>query len=218
MVKILDPMGSTEARGRIGGRVFNTWRGISYVKNNTAPAQPRSAKQLLLRSRAIALVRKWQTIGSIKQGWWNDFAATHTETGSMGVTKRLTGANWYVRLNTRLAELGTAPIDTPPAIPAPAGVTGFVLTPGALSFQFNWTQELTGVCKIEVWICGPHSPGRLGKIERAKLVSFWDAEAVGPEVIANLAPGTYTVFARLITEADGQVSPWVSSTVVVSAV
>jgi len=218
MVKVLDPLGSTEARGRIGGRCHNTWRGISYVKSSTAPSQPRSERQLLIRSRAINLIRKWQTLTSIKQGWWNDYAAAHTESGSMGTTKRLTGANWYVRLNTRLADFGIAPIDTPPAVAAPGPVTGFVGINGALSFTFDWTAELSPGTKLDLWSTGPHSAGQLGKIERAKHRAYAEGEAAGPDVVANLAPGTYTLFARLINETTGQASTWVSDVVTVSAV
>lgn len=218
MVKVLDPLGSTEARGRIGGRVFNTWRGINYVKRSTAPSQPRTERQLLIRSWCINLVRKWQTLTSINQGWWNDFASAHTESGSMGTSKRLTGANWYVRLNTRLAGFGTVPVDTPPSISAPNPVTGLVGIPGALSFTFDWTQELAPGTKIDLWGTGPHSPGQFGKIERAKHYAYAEGEAAGPSVVANLSPGTYTIFARLISESDGQASTWTSDTVVVSAV
>jgi hypothetical protein len=172
---------------------------------------------MLIRSRGINLVRKWQTLTSIKQGWWNDFAAAHTESGSMGTTKRLTGANWYVRLNTRLANIGTAPVDTPPSIPAPNPVTAFDAINGALSFTFDWTQELSPGTKIEVWSTPAHSPGMLGKIEQAIFRCFAEGEAAGPAVVANLAPGKYTVFARLMNEVDGQVSTWVSDTCVVSA-
>ena len=217
MVKVLDPLGSTEARGRIGGRCHNTWRGINYVKCSTAPSQPRTERQLLIRSRAINLVRKWQTLTSIKQGWWNDFAAAHTESGSMGTTKRLTGANWYVRLNTRLADLSIAPVDTPPSIPAPNPVTGLVATGAVLSISVEWTQEAAPGTEIDIWTAGPHSPGQLGKIERAKHRGYEGGNAVGPKVLLNRAPGTYTVFARLMNDVDGQVSTWTSDVCVVTA-
>jgi hypothetical protein len=217
MVKLLDPHGSTEARGSSGGRTYNTWRGINYAKTKTSPAQPRTAKQLVIRAYAMTLVRKWQTLTTTKQGWWNDYAAAHPDFGFGGTQKRLTGANWYVRLNTRLAQISTAAVDTPPSIPAPNAVVGLVATGAILSISCDWTQETAQGTQIDFWTDGPHSPGRLGKIERAKHRGWEGGNAVGPKVLSNLAPGRYTVFARLMNDVDGNVGVWTSSICTVTA-
>lgn len=218
MAKVLDPQGSTEARGRIGGRVFNTWRGINYVKTSTAPAQPRSQLQLRIRAFCTRLVRLWQTLDAAHQGYWNDYAQSHTESGSMGVGKRLTGANWYVRCNVRLLCLGLAVTDVPPAVAAPQPVEGLTCTGGALQVSIDWTQAGGTDLALIIYLQGPHSPGQKGKIERARFKSDYAGEAVGPVVITSLGPGTYTCFARYHSEVNGLASTWVSKTFVVTPV
>lgn len=59
MAKVTLPLMSAEARGKVGGLIYNTWRGNSTVKIKKAPAQPRTARQLLIRAFATTCSRAW---------------------------------------------------------------------------------------------------------------------------------------------------------------
>ena len=40
MAKVINPLLSVEARGRMGGIVYNTWHGISYAKAHYGTHKP----------------------------------------------------------------------------------------------------------------------------------------------------------------------------------
>lgn len=209
MAKVVGPLHSSEARGRMGGLVFNTYRGMATVKAKHAPAQPRTEKQLLIRAISVNMSRAWAT--NADQEAWNTYASTHTYVDGMGLTIRATGLNWYIALNSRLQAALIGPVETPPVVAAPAAVTGLALTPSAGSISAAWTSPVGATARIEFWLDGPRSEGRLSSIARIRLHSRTEA-ATSPLVIASLQPGRYTVWVRAFSETDGQVSPWIVST------
>jgi hypothetical protein len=213
----MSPLHSTEARGRVGGLVFNTWRGLSTVKSNSSPAQPRSATQLAVRSLVTHLTRKWATLDPTARLHWNDYAAAHTEIDWTGNPKRLSGMNWYVRCNTRIAQCGAALITEPPSVAAPDPIVSFQATDAALNIHLMWQAAPASDLTADFYVLGPHSKGVLAKIERAKRGLLWPAQT--PDInIPYKAVGHYTVWARIISETTGLASPWLSDTCEVTAV
>lgn len=216
MAKVIGPLHSAEARGRMAGLIFNTWRGISTVKAFCSPAQPRSQRQLKIRAFAIRLVRHWQTLSDANRASWNQYAADHPSSDWTGNPKRLTGLNWFVGLNARHLELYPTPVDTPPIVAAPDPPANFALVGAAEQLTLTWTPTAGANIVAQIFLLGPHSAGISGKIERAKLYSYTSGEE-GTKVITDLLAGTYTMFIRMLSEDDGQVSTWVSAFDVVTA-
>ena len=126
MAKCLGPLHSSEARGKVGGLVINSWRGFSTVKAKHAPAQPRSAAQLAARAILVQASRQWQT--SADQASWNAYATTHTMTDWTNSPKRLTGANWFTMLFVRLTRRAQPPLTAAPTTLAPDPATSVSLT------------------------------------------------------------------------------------------
>jgi hypothetical protein len=124
VAKLIGPLHSTEARGVFGAAIFNTWRGIRYAKRMTSPSQPRTSRVLTIRGTMLRFVRAWAGLGSTVITGWNTFATNNPVIDWTGVSKRLTGANWYVALNTRLIDMGKSAITNPPVTGAPATPTG----------------------------------------------------------------------------------------------
>jgi hypothetical protein len=216
MAKVMSPLHSTEARGRVGGLVFNTWRGISTVKSNSSPAQPRSTTQLAVRSLVTYLTRKWALLDDTERLHWNEYAALHTEIDWTGNPKRLSGLNWYVRCNTRISQCGGTLIDEPPAVAAPDPIVSFQAMDQALSIRLMWQAAAGTDLTADFWVLGPHSTGVAAKIERAKRGLLTAAQT--PDIsIANKSVGHYTVWARIISEVTGLASTWLSDTCDVSA-
>jgi len=77
MAKVIGPLHSSEARGRMGGLVFNTWRGLNVVKQSTSPANPRTIAQLNIRAIAVGQARGWQGESAANQAAWDAYASTH---------------------------------------------------------------------------------------------------------------------------------------------
>lgn len=215
MAKVIGPLHSTEARGKVGPLVFNTWRTLRTVKIKTSPSQPRTIRQLLIRSLMVTYVRAWAALGAALMSDWNDYAAAHLHTDWTGMNVRATGANWYCALNIRLVDMGKTPITAPPAVSAPGGISGIVATPGAGTVSIAFTAHLGTTETIDAWLTGVMSPGRIGKINMARHHVYAPAETT-PLVIADLSPGYYTAFLRCIDETTGLVSSFSAVTFTVT--
>jgi len=215
MARVLNPLNATEARGRVGGLVYNTWRGARYVKPNTSPAQPRTPRQLQIRAWTTYLVRYWALISADNRGFWNDYATSHPDIDWTKSPKRLTGLNWFVRCNLRLLDLALSIIEAPPAVAAPDAPSDFVATGAAGSIGTTWTAMAGTNLQADLWVAGPFSVGVAAKIERAKHAGYSDGESP-PINLSPLQPGRYTCWLRTIDEDTGLASPWVSDTADVS--
>lgn len=215
MATVLAPLMAAEARGKVGGLVYNTWRGVRYVKIKTAPAQPRSQRQLDIRAFAIGLARLWQTIGSTAQDAWRAYATTHTEINWTNSPVRLTGANWFLRCNTRLLDIPKPAITDPPALPAPQPIGLFVATGAAGQIDLTWTATADWGDYVQVFLQGPHSAGAIGSIVKAKFNS-WLQGPSGAGSLTGLQPGVYDVWVRIVYQDTGLASTWVTDQAVVT--
>jgi len=196
---------SSEARGRVGGIVYNTNRGISTCKAKKAPAQPRSALQLKIRAITVSLIQAWAA--NTHQADWNAWATAHPYVDGMGNMIRASGANWFCGLNTRLALAGLPLVATPPVVPGPLAPATFSLVGTVHTITATFTVVGTNPPFLDIWLTPAHSKGRQGKIEEARHYSY-PATTGGTAVVTVGLPGHYTVFVRGFSEVDGQVGLW----------
>lgn len=207
MAKVVGPLHSSEARGKMGGLVYNSWRGFATVKAKHAPAQPQSQKQLLVRAICVVCSRAWQLL--LTKADWTAYANTHTLVDWTNSPKRLTGANWYVMLSTRLLKRGTVAVATPPAVLPPTALTTLTALDAGNHIEVDWTPRASADENVEIWIDGPHSPGKAGSFPNAR----YNMDGVGIVGAANTGPcpaGRYTIYARVLSTIDGQVSSFLS--------
>ena len=216
MAKVLDPLHSTEARGKFGGMIFNTSRGTRYVKMMTSPAQPRSKKVLDARAMNTRFVRAWAALSAANQTLWNDYAAAHLVLDWTGKPQRLTGCNWFVMCSVRAMRAANTILTTPPIVAAPDSPLAFVAADGILQSVITWTAMAGTNLQCDIWKYGPHSLGAQAKIERARFTTNQDGES-GTATITGLITGRYTLFGRTVDEDNGLVSPWVSDTADITA-
>jgi len=211
MAKVIGPLHSTEARGKIGGLIYNTWRGIRYVKRFTSPSQPRTALQLSIRSISITLVRAWQGLSPAAQADWNDYATSHTSVDWTKTARRLTGCNWYVGLNARLVKMGFVKSGVPPTAVAPPSMVSFSATGQAAGIRCIWESPGGTGTQAIFYVQGPHSLGRQGKIEQARYALNTNAETADiPIPVTQI--GHYTVWAFMMSESNGLISTSVVDT------
>jgi hypothetical protein len=205
MAKVIGPLHSTEARGVIGGLIYNTWRGIRYVKRMTSPAQPRTLLALDIRAKAITLVRAWQSLSATTRSDWGIYAFDNPVLDWTGIAKRLTGCNWYVGLNTRLLKLGFIKSDIPPAAPAPPAIVSFSATGQVAGIRCIWESPGGTGTQVIFYLHGPHSKGRQAKFPQARYKANTNAEVADfPLPVTQI--GHYTVWAMMMSEANGLVS------------
>jgi hypothetical protein len=206
---------SSEARGRVGGLVYNTWRGARTVKVKTAPAQPRSARQLVIRAFCTTIARRWKILTAPQREGWTTYATAHPATDWTGSPKRATGINWFVALSVRLLDQAKTVVDTAPITDAPANVAALVCTGASGQISCAFTPAGGTATTIDLWTHGPRSAGVVSTIVKAKHRIYGPAET-SPLVIPTLPAGLYTVYARMIDEVTGLASQWVSATATVT--
>lgn len=216
MAKVTGPLHSVEARGRMGGLIYNTWRGINFVKANCGPCQPRTERQLRIRALQTWNTRSWSDLTDVQRQSWNTYATIHAEIDWTGNSRRLTGANWYTRCNTRLRDMGALPVSLAPTDNAPAPVPDLETDGLVNQIKLKWT-ALTGTdLTVDIWMTAAHSAGRQMKIESARHALYAEGET-GSATITPVPPGRYTIFYRTISEKNGLDSTWQKLTVDVTA-
>jgi len=210
-MKVKMPMFSVEARGTVGGLTYNTWRGINYVKTCTSPTGQGTGPRLIAQALMIAVSKLWAGIGDTQRAAWNQYAADHPVTNWTGTPERLTGMNWFMRCHISLRRMGFPYMVQAPTVAAPSPITGLTFEKVSTYLELSWATPNTGLWKIDIWMVGPLSHGIAPKIQRAKFLQYNPVLDYGGIILVNNpAVGRWTVFARVIDDATGLTSSWLS--------
>jgi hypothetical protein len=211
MAKVLNPLNSTEARGRVGGLVYNTWRGIRYVKTHTQPGHQsdpkRQAHKLIVQEAGL----RWQTLSDAQRAAWTHYANTHTDIDWTGSPKRIAGYHWYVRIQTRRQDVGEGYDDTPPSITCRWKHSGLAAGWWVDHIDLYWDlldPSSPFQLYTDIWLAGPHSAGRNPTIHDATRNAIQNQDE-REYYIYDLTQGWYTIFVRIIC-ANGITAPWLS--------
>jgi len=212
MPKVKNPLFSQEARGGIGGLVYNTWRGINYVKTNTSPTGQGTAKRLAAQALISAISKQWANLTDANRAAWGQYAIDHPVPDWTGSPKRLTGMNWFMSCAINSSRMGAAAITVPPVLPAPNPMVLLVLSKVTTDLKASWTTPVDAVTKCEFLIAGPLTKGRRASIQQAKYVTQLASNIAKPAVLLTApAIGRYTVFVRVHDQVEGLSSTWVSA-------
>lgn len=209
MAVVTWPLSSGEARGRVGGLIYNTWRGRSYVKSYKLPKTEFSDPQIDARGITANLTARWQAISDQKRATWAQFAADHPLPSWTGSPKRLSGYNWYVKTNWHLFFDQTTTIDDPPK-----DIPFYMFRNTSALFQFgilvvSWDPQSIYpdfsqyiIARLE----GPHSPAITPSIKRAgRFLQTY--EFVGWTALSIPTPGFYTAHFRWTSDRGGDMPP-----------
>lgn len=219
MAKVLNPLNSTEARGRIGGLVYGTWRGISYVRTLVTPANQSTPRRLALRALSAQCTHRWQLISDAQRTAWQHFANSHLRPDWTGTPRRPHGFNFFLACNVLRLDMGYTIVDAPPSIPNSHPLQTFIASADIDHIDVDWTLPPGAVgadLKVDIWITMPLSAGRVPKIQDAKHLAYVDAEDTA-YATGELYDGSYGIFARSIREDSGLASPFVLATARIGA-
>jgi len=214
MAKVTNPLHSNEARGRVGGLVYNTWRGLRVVKTHTPPAHEDDPKRQAHKAIVQAAAIHWRSITPDQRAAWDHYADTHFDLDWTGTPKRLAGYHWYVRIQTIRADLLQPYADNPPTDTCLARLELAAEDAGGGIILLTWDPTLADdpyAYVTQIWGAGPHSPGRtitLHDVTRITFTPFPDAYGLWE----TGSGGTYTVWARPI-RLTGLTGPWAHLTV-----
>jgi hypothetical protein len=85
--------------GSQGDSTFSTGRAGDYIRRRVNPAQPRTARQMQVRSAFSGMSAVWRTLTEAQRNGWKSLASTVTLTGRYGNTYRPTGQQLFVSVN-----------------------------------------------------------------------------------------------------------------------
>jgi len=81
MAKVIGPLHSFEARGKMASMVFGLWRGIQWTRMHFIPANPQTAKQVNIRTALTLSVAEWQSQAAGEKDLWDAAAAGQPYSG-----------------------------------------------------------------------------------------------------------------------------------------
>jgi hypothetical protein len=200
MAKVLGPLFSQEARGRVGGLVYNTWRGLHTVKTHIDPEHEDDPLRQAHKNIVTAAGKRWQTISAAQRAAWDHYATQHLQPDWSGTPVRLAGFHWYVRIQTVRQDCRRGYNDDPPG-PLPFNsITSCTAEQGEFDLVIAWNlalEPIPGLWFMDIWKSKALSAGRSPTIHDATRCWLDDAGAY-VAYIEYPGAGTYTFFYRLI--------------------
>lgn len=131
MAKTTAPLFGFSAQGSVGESItFSQWRGVSYAKRYTKPANPNTSAQQVTRGIFATLNAFWKLAPAGMVNTWTAFSKGRS----------FVNRNAFVGQNVRLLRNGGAPVDMADFIASPgsggaAPASSVVLTPAASSID-----------------------------------------------------------------------------------
>ena len=103
--------------GKLGLTV--TWEGRNGLIRRiyATPANPRTDRQMAVRSVLAQQARRFDALTDDQQNAWNTAGASFRSRPTLGQSGPLTGFQLFTRINCKLALLGQDPVDVPPTAP-----------------------------------------------------------------------------------------------------
>jgi hypothetical protein len=104
--------------GKLGLTVTYPSRNGLIRRSWVVPANPRTAEQLLTRSRLSVAAQSYDSLSEAQQDAWIAAAALEQSKPTLGQSGPLTGLQLYTKINAALAIVGEPAVTDPPAKPA----------------------------------------------------------------------------------------------------
>jgi len=209
MAKVTQPLSSSEARGAVGGFVYNTWRGISTVRSRVTPKNEFTTARVALQDLMTEIAGAWKNLTQQQRLAWHDFAAQHVECDWTGVDKHLTAWNWWIRIQARRSFYGLPQTNDPPIQQCQIRLSDLATYPSLSYMTITWNVDIVpppSIHVIEVWVTNPLSPGRQATIKDAHFETTGDPlDESYTFVPASI--GQITVFARPLS-TDAMAGDW----------
>lgn len=153
MAKFLPGPFVGQISGRLGGQVFSHNKGGMYVRNGTIPTTSTTSFALAAKAIFTAQSQAWQTLAAGVRLAFGEWAADHPIADRLRQSLTMTGQQAYIKINSRLAHIGVAPLTAPPLVPSPAPLLTLVgsFDIGAGTFDLTYTATPLAATEL-LWI------------------------------------------------------------------
>lgn len=213
MAVVTGPLHSSEARGSVGSLQYNSWRGRATVRTRSGPAiaDQYTENRIALRGMAAVATLEWQAMSDTERAQWNEYARSHIDSDWTGSGKRLTGYNWFIRINVRRQLIGVGTDRAVPTETVTVVLTNLTVVVQDVYPYVQWEsagEYDTGTTGVEIWMTEAHSAGANPTRKQAKRIDVVSLSA--SQYLLTITVGLwYTVFLRPIL-INGVVGSWAS--------
>jgi len=233
MAKVKYGGGVADMRNAFAGQVHSRNTFGNYIRQKVSPVQPRSPRQLEIRSHLTDLAKRYSTVLTDDQrAAWINFAAANPVIDVFGDSIVLTGMNMYQKINVLRKLMGLPVLDNPPSDlsvenPTDAGLNiSWIGSPPSLSMEvvFAPTPVPSGH-RVEIWATEPMKPGVMFFSQKLRLLKITAANQTSPVDIAKdyitrfgePAVGTKVgIEVRFVKESNGAQSRGLRATAIVT--
>ncbi len=212
MAIVTQPLGSSEARGSVGGYTYSTWRGKHTVRTRAGPSREPTADQLAVIAKLTTYAQQWANLTDAQRLTWRLWAADHRLPHWTGQDKRLSGQMWFIKCNVILDLAGGGTSASAPTADISDYFSDLVVYVFGADIVIEWQDPQAhdfSTCWVNLWLAGPHSTGRNPTLHDADMKESVDITSANTYWF-GLANGDYTLFYRLINH-HGLTTPFQSA-------
>jgi len=157
MAKVLNPLASERASGKIVTKIYQAWRGLNVVRRFTMPTIRYTESQMKRRGNFAQLSIGWRDVlSSANRDTWD--AMELSIVNLWGQPVKATGLDLYQKINSILLDSGkTLLVDAPltPALLSPDCAGTFDATVNKIVVVGPTVDEVTDYAPfVDVWIAG----------------------------------------------------------------
>jgi hypothetical protein len=161
--------------------------------------------------------KAWAGITAQQRLDWADWADNHLVPDWTGTPVRMSGFNAYCACNSRMLDMGLSAQGEAPIALGPLTPVAFAAGNGVLQSVVTWTTPGGTNLKMDLWAYKLHSAGCKPTIVKAKHGSFTTAETA-TKTVTGLTAGTWAFYGKIVSEDDGQASPYSLDLATITAV
>jgi hypothetical protein len=198
VAKVTAPLGSGEARGKVGAYVYGTWRGISVVRSLVTPKNEFTTRRVASQTLLSTVAKQWKLQSDECRQEWHDFANKHVFPDWTGADLRLPAWNWWVKIQYLRNFLGLAPSIWPPPFDSLYTFHELSANDDYPTIDVYWTPWMPGDdldYVAQIFVTHALSPGRQPTLHDAHYHTNVSCH-VNQAFITVPETGTYTVFLR----------------------
>lgn len=129
----------TNIKGSIGGTTFSNGRAGTIAKKRLTGKRVLTTKQHNALNNSKIITNAWNALSVVQQNDFNAYALANAFTDRYGVTKQLTGFQWYKQLSYAKYYWEASNLLAPPPYATPTALPSIGVALSSSSIVLNWS-------------------------------------------------------------------------------
>lgn len=182
----------TGIRGSIGGNTYQKNGAGTIIRTRSNPRSTSTINQQLSHQRHQKRLVAWSGLALSDRQQWNAYASLYPKQNKFGVSKRITGQNWFESVNSNLEIIGQPLLTLPPIHDLPNAVNtfGIIFIHGQLFISFDQPQDATNDTLL-IWATPITSRSTLSVNQIRRLIGITGGGVIGGFSIGSMYANTF---------------------------